>query len=70
MTSQKLKITAICEALGISQAELSRRTGMNASTISLITRGRFIPYDSQLYRLKTALHFAGDPQELLEPADR
>ena len=70
MTPRKLRITDLREALGITQAELSRRTGINATTISLISHGRFIPYDGQLYRLKMALHFAGDPHELLEPADR
>jgi len=70
MTPKRLKITAAREALGITQAELSRRTGMNPSTISLASRGRFIPYDSQLVRLAVALGFEGDPHELLEPADR
>jgi transcriptional regulator with XRE-family HTH domain len=69
MTPTKLKFTAWCEALGITQAEVSRRTSINASTISLVARGRFIPYDSQLFRIKAAIGYEGDPHELLEPVD-
>ena len=42
-------------ARGWSQAELARRAGMNATTISLIESGRFQPYPAQLVKLARAL---------------
>ena len=40
---------------GWSQAELARRSGMNATTISLIESGRFRPYPAQVGKLARAL---------------
>jgi transcriptional regulator with XRE-family HTH domain len=40
---------------GWSQAELARRSGLNAATVGLIERGRFVPYPSQLVKLGQAL---------------
>ena len=40
---------------GWSRAELARRAGMNATTVSLIESGRFYPYLSQLKKLARAL---------------
>ena len=42
-------------AHGWSQAELARRSGMNATTISLIESGRFRPYPAQVGKLAKAL---------------
>ena len=50
-----MKMTAERERRGWSQAELARRAGLNATTVSLIESGRFIPYDKQLAKLGRAL---------------
>ena len=42
-------------AHGWSQAELARRSGMNATTICLIESGRFRPYEAQVEKLARAL---------------
>lgn len=55
--------------LGLSQSELARRTGMHPSTVSLIVRGRMVPYESQLARIASALAWKGEPTELLEEVD-
>ena len=64
-----LRITALREAKNISRAELARRSGLNASSISWIETGRFIPYPSQLDKLAAALEYAGDPSELIQEVD-
>ena len=40
---------------GWSKAELSRRTGINATTIGQIIQGRFIPYLVQVEKIEKAL---------------
>jgi transcriptional regulator with XRE-family HTH domain len=50
-----LQLTAERLRRGWSQAELARRSGMNATTISLIESGRFRPYRAQLVKLARAL---------------
>lgn len=57
------KITELRESRGWSRAELARRAGMNASTISLIERGRFTPYPSQAKKLAVALGIELDGEE-------
>jgi transcriptional regulator with XRE-family HTH domain len=42
-------------ALGLSQAELARRSGLNATTVCQAESGRFRPYPAQLRKLARAL---------------
>jgi len=39
---------------GWSQSELARRSGIHATTISLIESGRLIPYDAQIAKIAQA----------------
>lgn len=39
---------------GWSQSELARRSGIHATTISLIESGRLAPYDAQIEKLAGA----------------
>ena len=52
--------------LPMSQSELARRSVMHVSTVSLIVRGRMVPYDSQLAKIAAAVEWPGDPAGLLE----
>lgn len=56
------------EARGWTRSELGRRATMQASLITQIESGRFIPYDSQLEKLARALNVA-DPDELMKPLE-
>jgi transcriptional regulator with XRE-family HTH domain len=52
---------------GWSQAELSRKTGIHPTTLSLIENKRFTPYRSQLLKLARALGIPpGAEQALLD----
>lgn len=55
-------------AAGMSVAELSRRTGMNAGDVSRIERGRMLPYRSQAEKLADALEWRGELESLFAPA--
>ena len=69
MNERPLRLTIERRNHGWSRAELARRAGMNAATITLIENGRFIPYPSQLRKLAEALGVATDsPESLLEAA--
>jgi len=48
-------LTQLREERGWSKAELARRANLNSSTLSIIERGMFVPYDSQLKKLAKAL---------------
>lgn len=50
---------------GWSQAELARQAKINPSTLGLIEKGRFIPYQSQLERLAHALEIPIEAAEHL-----
>lgn len=54
------------KALGLSAAELSRRTGIHRSTISRIEHGAFTPYPSQLRRIEVALNSLQDEEPALD----
>ena len=53
------------QAKGWSQAELSRQSGLNASTITLIEAGRLKPYEGQLTKLAIALGITKDEADQL-----
>lgn len=54
---------------GLSQAELARRAGLNACTVSQAESGRFVPYPVQIARLASALDWPDDPECLLAEVD-
>lgn len=63
------QLRKIRQGLGWSQAELSRRSGLNVSTIGLIESGRLKPYHGQLMKLAIALGITEDEaDQLLEEA--
>lgn len=55
--------------LGWSIAELSRRTGMNPTTIGQAEAGRFIPYPSQVGKLAEALGVKPDQLGIEQPEE-
>lgn len=55
---------------GWSQSELGRRSGIHASTISLIESGRLEPYDAQLAKIAKALKLSkAEVDKLMAEAD-
>lgn len=54
--------------LGMTRAELARKSRMQAGTIAWIEEGRFIPYESQLGKLAAALGVS-NPESLLAPLE-
>ena len=67
---QRLKMTAARSRLGWSQSELSRQSGVNQTTISLIESGRLRPYPAQLEKIARALGWPLDEADrLVEAAD-
>ena len=54
---------------GLTKAELSRRSRLDAGIIAWIESGRFIPYYSQLEKLAKALDYPGSPYDLAEEED-
>lgn len=58
------------QALGWSQSRLSHATGIHASTISSIERGRLLPWPSQATRIARALGVPEDAAgELFEECE-
>lgn len=51
---------------GGSKARLARESGLNVTTVSLVTNGRLVPGIGQLETLASVLGHAGDVCELLE----
>lgn len=67
MTQEKVKlIVKLRQERGMNKAKLARATGMQQGTIGWIESGRFIPYDSQLEKIATALEWDGDLHDLLK----
>lgn len=54
---------------GWSMAELARRCGANASSISRIEKGKEPPYPLRAQRIATSLGWKGDPMDLFEEVD-
>lgn len=48
------------KALGMTAAELARRTEINRSTISRIECGALTPYPSQIRRIESVLNSLGE----------
>jgi transcriptional regulator with XRE-family HTH domain len=53
-------------ALGLSQSEVARRSGLHYSTISLAESRRFVLSATQLEKLARGLGYGGDPADLLD----
>ena len=54
---------------GWSQAELARRAGINATSMSRIESGKEPPFPHRGQRIADALGWEGDPSELFEDVD-
>jgi transcriptional regulator with XRE-family HTH domain len=52
------RLKTLRDKRGWSQAELARRSGLNATTISLIESGRLVPYPAQAEKLAHALELS------------
>lgn len=63
------RLTAEREQRGWSKAELSRRSGLNASQVGLFECGRLLPYPGQLEKMARALEFGDEPAALLEEVE-
>lgn len=62
-----LRLEAERQRLGISKAELARRSGLNAATVMEATTGKRTPGAVQLVKLCSGLDWPQDKaQELLE----
>ena len=61
-----LLVKKICHEQYIKQVELSKMTGINETTISLIVNGRMVPYPVQAKKIKLALGYEGDADELFK----
>jgi len=58
----KLKLRILEE--GLTQREISRRSGLDEATVSLISNGRYIP--DPLQRAKIAQALRTDPDEIFQ----
>lgn len=64
------RLRELREGRGWSQAELSRRANMNASTIGQIENGRLIPYEVQIRKIAKALGVSPDELDFAQPGLR
>ena len=64
--SQVLRLEMERQRLGISKAELARRSDMNAATVTEACNGKRRPGLAQLDKLARGLDYRGEPCELLE----
>lgn len=60
------QLKVIREARGVSQWELSSMTGIDRSRLSLIENGHVEPTDEQLSRIREALAWTPELDELVE----
>lgn len=67
-TMKPVAMASVRKAKGLTRAELSRRTGMQANMIAWIETGRFYPYDSQIEKIAKCLNVP-DPTTLLEQVE-
>lgn len=64
-----IRLKALKQKRGWSGMELARQSGLANSTISQIESRHFIPYDTQLAKLATALDYDGPAADLLDEVD-
>ncbi len=64
-----LKISQKRKERGWSMSELSHKSGVHVSTISLIESGRMRPYPGQAEKLAHALGWLGEPYDLFREED-
>jgi transcriptional regulator with XRE-family HTH domain len=60
-----IRLTAERQRRGWSQSELARRSGVHATSISLIEGRRLVPGPAQLEKLRGALGVRGDAARAL-----
>lgn len=60
------RILLECKRQGVSQAELARRIGASASSMSATIKRKGPPYPLRAIRIARALGWEGDPAELFE----
>jgi transcriptional regulator with XRE-family HTH domain len=65
MMKPMLKLALLRRAQGLTGEELAWKAGTNRVYISRIENGRREPTADELKRLARALHFKGNPAELL-----
>ena len=65
-----LVVKKLLRQQAMTQAELSRATGIHNQDISRIVNGRIPPYPGHAKRIAKALNWQGDPQELFIEADK
>lgn len=63
---RKTKIQEVRVSLGISQAELARRAGINQTSLSRIENGQEPAFPKRGKKIADALGWSGDPDELFE----
>ena len=59
-----LKVRQLRKRLGISQAELARRAGINATSLCRIENGKEPAFSKRGKKIADALGWCGDPAEL------
>lgn len=65
-----LRLTVERERRAWTRSELARRARMSNADVGKIEARRIVPYASQLLKLRDALAYAGDPDELMQEVDR
>ena len=68
--STKTKIQGVRASLGMSQAELARRAGINQTSLSRIENGQEPAFSKRGKKIADALGWPGDPDELFEPIEK
>jgi transcriptional regulator with XRE-family HTH domain len=65
-----LKLTRAREAAGLTKARLGAEANVHPARVGQIEYQMAVPYPVELTRIAAALHFEGDPADLLEGVDR
>ena len=60
------RLTAVRQAKGRTQAWVAREAQVDQGRMSLIERGRYVPYPTELRRIAAVLDHEGDPDRLLD----
>lgn len=61
-----LMLTREREAAGLTKARLGAEANVHPARVGQFENQRAVPYPVELARIAAALHFEGDPDELLE----
>ena len=63
------RLKKVLADVGLTQAALARKAGIDAATVSRLVNGRMPAYAGWARRLADALGWAGNPAELFEEVD-